>query len=222
MDFSKIFTNNWRFLLEPYLNTPEFIAHMQWIESEYKSDRVIYPEGRKVFRAFNLCQPEKVRVVWLGLDPYPNENATGLSMAVPPNTIKFPPTLQKLEFEYNNDLGHDGMDLTFVSYADRILFLNTALTVEYGRTKSHWKEWQPFTEFVLKTINEKCNNLLFVLLGNEAKSYEHLIDKRIHKILALPHPVAEVYKPGIGFLGSKLFTKINTHVKDYFQESNIF
>lgn len=215
MDYKKIFKNDWYHTLDVIINTEEFKNHMDWLQTEYKT-KTVYPASTKIFRAFNKCEPNNLQVVWLGLDPYINGEATGLSFGVPPETVKFPPTLRIIENEYITDLGRDDLDLSFETYSKHILFLNTALTVLKGETKSHWQQWQFFTEAVISIINNEHRNVLFVLLGKEAENYAKFIDTKNHTILSLPHPMAEVYKPGIGFKNSRLFTKINEHAFKYF------
>lgn len=220
MNLDLIFKNNWRYYLAPYIESQEFTNHLNWLASEYATKK-IYPKQNLIFKAFNMCDTKNLRVVWLGLDPYPGGEATGIAMGVK-DTTSYPPTLQIIEKEHNRDLNKDGLDLSFEKYADRILFLNTALTIEAGKTKSHWKEWQPFTRNVITTINEKSLHVLFVLLGTQAQSYGPLITNETHFVLSLPHPMREVYSPGCGFNGSGLFTIINNHVKTYYNEDPIY
>lgn len=220
MDLDLIFKNNWRTLLAPYIESQEFTDHMNWLANEYNTKKV-YPHQTLIFKAFNMCAPENLRVVWIGLDPYPGGQATGIAMGVK-FAARYPPTLQIIEREHNRDLDKDGLDLSFMKYANKILFLNTALTLEAKKTKSHWNEWQPFTRYVLNTINEKCLHTLFILLGSQAQSYGPLITNETHFVLSLPHPMREVYSPGCGFIGSGLFSIINNHVKTYYNEEPIY
>lgn len=47
-----------------------------------------------------------------------------------------------------------------------VLMLNTLLTVEEDKPESHKKSgWNDFTDFVIKTINEQCDSVIFLLWG---------------------------------------------------------
>ena len=57
---------------------------------------VIYPPGSKIFRAFDLCPLDAVKVVILGQDPYHGAGqAMGLSFSVPEG-IAAPPSLKNI------------------------------------------------------------------------------------------------------------------------------
>jgi len=87
---------------------------------------------------------------------------------------------------------------------------NTALTVVEGKTGSHLKIWSPFTEAVIKALNDK-EFCIYILLGRNAQSYADLIKpKKGQYIITAPHPAAESYAGGnAGFFGSKIFSKTN-------------
>ena len=96
---------------------------------------------------------------------------------------------------------------------------NTALTVIEGKTGSHLKTWAPFTEAILKALNDK-DFCIHLLLGNVAQGYAQFITNKNHHIVTAPHPAAESYAGGTaGFFGSKVFTKINKILIDNGKEN---
>jgi len=208
-DLNKIFTNDWNVVLKPFLATPEFTSILDHVNSEISKGKVIYPPKKDVFKAFNVCSFVDTKVVILALDPYINEGqANGLAMAVNEG-ISWPPTLQHLMVEFTDDIGKE-MDTTFKTYAQKgVLFLNTALTVEKGKTKSHWDIWQPFTRFVFNQL-ELRGNIIYVLLGKEAQEYENLIYDEQIPIIKAVHPNAQSYRSNAGFYGSKIFSRVNS------------
>jgi uracil-DNA glycosylase len=109
-----------------------------------KGERV-YPIQKDVFRAFEDCPFEKVRVVILGQDPYANEGqAIGRAFAVSEST-KVPRSLKNIFEEVRHDYPNQSMPKrTLESWAKQGVFLlNTTLTVAHGRLqqpRQHWVE----------------------------------------------------------------------------------
>ena len=65
----------------------------------------MYPAPKNIFRAFDLCPFEKVKVVILGQDPYHGTGqANGLAFAVNDGT-RLPPSLQNIYKELATDCG---------------------------------------------------------------------------------------------------------------------
>ncbi|MBM3931240.1 MAG: hypothetical protein FJ336_08225, partial [Sphingomonadales bacterium] len=63
----------------------------------------IYPHSSRLFRAFELVQPEAVRVVILGQDPYHGpDQANGLAFAVDQSQDP-PPSLRNIQKALEND-----------------------------------------------------------------------------------------------------------------------
>ena len=169
----------------------------------------IFPPIPSVFRALELVHFNEVKVLILGQDPYHGfGQANGLSFSVN-KKIMIPPSLKNIFLELKNDLNipiSQHGDLT--SWAEqKILLLNSVLTVEQGRPNSH-KElgWDKLTNKIISQLSQR-GNMIFVLWGNFAKKKYHLIDKTKNKILSAPHPSPlSAYR---GFLGCKHFSEIN-------------
>ena len=70
-----------------------------------------------------------------------------------------------------------------------VLLLNRVLTVEANRANSHkGLGWERFTESVIKVLSEDLENIVFMLWGNEAKSFSPILDKNVHCVLLATHP----------------------------------
>jgi len=180
----------------------------------------VYPDGKNIFRAFNECPYKDVKVVILGMDPYFDGSATGLAFdnAIP--TKKFSRSLSMICKELERDLGENYVEmLTSNDFRSNsilghlpsqgVLLLNTALTVEHGKAGSHIELWKPFTDAVIRKLQEK-DNIVWILWGNYAKAYKELITNSTHKIVEGCHPVAR--GKHAKFLGGKYFSKTNTHL----------
>ena len=179
---------------------------------ELKNKKIIfYPQGDKIFNAFNLTPLNKVKVVILGQDPYHGPNqAHGLCFSVP-QSVKPPPSLVNIFKELESDTGkkrnyHDG---NLEPWARQGVFLlNTTLTVEKSKPLSHRDYgWSEFTDRVISLISNKLENIVFILWGSFAQSKKQLIDSNKHLILTAPHP--SPLSAHRGFFGSKPFSKTN-------------
>jgi uracil-DNA glycosylase len=179
---------------------------------ELKNKKIIfYPQGDKIFNAFNLTPLNNVKVVILGQDPYHGPNqAHGLCFSVP-QSVKPPPSLVNIFKELESDTGkkrnyHDG---NLEPWARQGVFLlNTTLTVEKSKPLSHRDYgWSEFTDRVISLISNKLENIVFILWGSFAQSKKQLIDSGSHLILTAPHP--SPLSAHRGFFGSKPFSKTN-------------
>ena len=181
----------------------------------YQIDGGIYlPAKRDIFRAFEKCSLNKIKVVILGQDPYHSLEkgspiAMGLSFSVR-KEFKVPPSLKNVYKELKRDIKGfeipDHGDLS--SWLDQGVFLlNTCLTVEQGKAKSHGKIWSGFINTVLNTICEANPNVIFVLWGREAESFK---SKLQGTILEAGHP-SPLNTKGT-FTGCSHFSKINNRL----------
>jgi len=183
------------------------------IESKFlklnTEDVSIFPPIPSIFRALELVRFNEVKVLILGQDPYHGfGQANGLSFSVN-KEIMIPPSLKNIFLELENDLNipiSQHGDLT--SWAQqKILLLNSILTVEQGKPNSHQKlGWDKLTNKIISRLSQR-GNMIFVLWGNIAQKKLYLIDDKENKILSAPHPSPlSAYR---GFFGCKHFSEIN-------------
>ncbi|HCZ23185.1 MAG TPA: uracil-DNA glycosylase [Rikenellaceae bacterium] len=182
---------SWKTALSQEFEKPYFTALVQELHRQKKEGITIYPPGNCIFKAFELCPLDKVKVVILGQDPYHGAGqAMGLSFSVPQG-VTAPPSLKNVFKEIESDLGismSGNTDLT--PWASQgVLLLNAVLTVKAGEAASHsGLGWQQFTDAVISTISQNLSGVVFLLWGNYAKSKASLIDTRRHHVLEAAHP----------------------------------
>lgn len=207
-----MFNNSWDKILEEEMNKEYFLNIKNFIKEE-RTKKIIFPSKEDLFKAFKLTEFDKIKVVIIGQDPYHGENeAMGLCFSVRKG-IAMPPSLRNIFKELEDDLGIKRTDTDLTDWANQGIFLlNTVLTVEKDKANSH-KDigWQEFTDFVIKEINDKKDNVIFVLWGGQAQKKKSLITNKSHYIIESAHPSPlSVYR---GFFGSKPFSKINNYLK---------
>lgn len=180
------------------------IANIEYFYKNRKTLPTIYPPKHQVFRAFEVTPPDKVKVVILGQDPYPTHGyANGLAFAINPDMFhEVPPSLLYIFQSLDRDYGPFWKtDTSLLSWAQQgVLLLNTALTVEHGKAGSHSLLWREFTEYVISFISNKKSNIVFMLWGSDACSFEAFIkNKDNHLIIKAGHPVFDKQRFEGGF-----------------------
>ncbi|HIS11334.1 MAG TPA: uracil-DNA glycosylase [Candidatus Avibacteroides excrementipullorum] len=202
----------WKEQLGAEFDKPYFASLVAFVKSEYKNS-TIYPPGKLIFNAFNLCPFDKVKVVILGQDPYHEPGqAHGLCFSVMDN-VPFPPSLQNIFTEIANDL-HKPVPASgnLTRWAEQgVLLLNATLTVRAHLAGSHQnKGWETFTDDVIKLLSDRKEHLVFILWGGYAKRKAALIDSSRHLVLTSAHPSPlSAYR---GFFGNGHFSKTNEYL----------
>lgn len=204
----------WKAALNGQFQSEYFKELKRFLIQEKKEGRKIYPPGKLIFNAFNLCPENEVKVVLLGQDPYHGPGqAHGLCFSVP-HGIRIPPSLRNIFKELGSDLGLEipvAGDLS--AWAKQgILLLNATLTVEEKSPGSHQnKGWEIFTDAVIQYLNTEKEHLVFLLWGKFAHAKESMIDRGKHLVLKAAHPAAEVYGSG-GYFNCRHFSKTNDYL----------
>ncbi len=204
---------SWKTLLKDEFEKDYFKQLVEFVKQEYKT-QTIYPAGKDIFKAFDLCPVDKVKVVIIGQDPYHGKGqAHGLCFSVKEN-ISVPPSLQNIYKELHADIGKEIPKNGNIEHWAKqgVLMLNATLTVRAGQAGSHQgKGWETFTDAVIKKIADKKEKLVFLLWGAYAQRKGQVIDAEKHYILESAHP--SPFSAHRGFLGNKHFSKTNQYLK---------
>ncbi|HAP92780.1 MAG TPA: uracil-DNA glycosylase [Gammaproteobacteria bacterium] len=193
---------------------------LEFLEYESEHNKTIYPPKDQIFNAFDLSSFENTKVIILGQDPYHNEGqAHGLSFSVPKG-VSIPPSLRNIYQELLSDLDitpSQSGNLTHWA-SQGVLLLNSVLTVEKNSPGSHAKSgWVDFTDTVIDILNEKKQNLVFLLWGAYAQKKTELIDQNKHLVLTAAHP--SPFSAHKGFFGCKHFSQTNDYLKMHNQQT---
>lgn len=174
-----------------YLDTKELFKVMQILDSEYKTKR-ISPNKGDVFKVFNLCEYKNLRVIILGQEPYPQSDvANGIMFGT--NKKIFTPTLKVIteslinpeKVEYESYF----IDTSLESWLNQgVLLLNSSLTVEENKIGTHTMLWRNFISSFISKVSESNPGLVFILLGNQAKTFKPYIHKNCYVLLE-QHPL---------------------------------
>ena len=209
---------DWQQVLQPEFDKPYFEQLVEFVREEYASKQV-FPQGGNIFRAFDKCPLEKLKVVIIGQDPYHGEGqANGLCFSVN-DGVPFPPSLQNIFKEVSSDMG---VPIPQSGNLDRwaeqgVLLLNAVLTVRAHEAASHaGRGWEKFTDAVVRAIAEKKQGVVYMLWGSYAQKKGAIADPTKNLILKAVHPSPlSVYR---GFFGSRHFSQANTYLQSIGKE----
>ena len=203
---------SWKEALMPEFSKDYFIRLTDFVRKEYH-ETTVYPPGKLIFNAFNLCPFDKVKVVIIGQDPYHGPGqAHGLCFSVN-DGIQPPPSLVNIFKEINSDLGKPIPQIgNLTRWAEQgVLLLNATLTVRAHQAGSHQRRgWEEFTDAVIRKLAEEKSNLVFILWGSYAQKKGAFIDRNKHLVLTSVHPSPlSAYN---GFFGNHHFSLANDYL----------
>ncbi|MBB78150.1 MAG: uracil-DNA glycosylase [Crocinitomicaceae bacterium] len=203
---------SWKNELKLEFNKTYFQRLINFLAEENKHYNIL-PKEHLIFKAFELCPFDKVKVVILGQDPYPTKgHANGLSFSVNDDVNPLPKSLKNIFKELADDLNKpERICGNLNDWAKQgVLLLNTTLTVREGEVESHInKGWEILTNSVISALHKK-NNIVYILWGKKAQKMSHFINKNNNYIIYSSHPSPlSSYR---GFFGSKPFSKTNQYL----------
>ena len=197
----------WKSFINFETKKPYFKKIKDHLISDNAEGKIVLPEPKNFFRAFDLCQLNKVKVVIIGQDPYHTPGVpNGLAFSVNKNQ-KLPPSLINIFKELESDLGVKNYigDLSAWS-RQGVLLLNTCLSVCAGLPASHANiGWENFTNAAIEEIQKK-KNIIFLLWGKHAQQKKAFIQED-NFILEAAHP--SPLSANNGFFGCNHFSKTN-------------
>jgi uracil-DNA glycosylase len=214
MNFPK--ETSWHRVLIDEFKSPYYLKLQNKVEEAFKQtpDR-IFPPKSQIFKAFELCPWEDLRVVILGQDPYPTKgHAHGLCFSVATDVKPLPKSLNNIFKERTSDLDLPYLpDGNLEHWAKQgVLLLNTVLTVQEGEADSHKKwGWEQFTDAVIDKIATEKEQIVFILWGAKAQAKASRIDSSNHLILKAVHP--SPLSAHRGFFGCRHFSKTNAYLQ---------
>lgn len=181
------------------------------INSLYQTQSIM-PKYEDIFKAFHICPYDSLKIVFIGQDPYPQKGvATGILFGNKEGTTSLSPSLEVVKeacIDYTLPHGIVQFDVTLESWARQgILMINSALTVKQDTPNSHTMIWRPFIAKLLTNLSKAESGIVYVLFGEQAKTFAPYIDSKNNHILEVNHPAyfARIKKP----MPSALFKHIN-------------
>lgn len=232
-DFSDSF-GKWGPKFRPFIESEGMYNIYQRLKSDAFEERdgrfvrkeFITPDSDNTFRAFSTSDPDKVRVVWYLMDPYPRRyktkelQATGIALDCS-NTPdgKLQPSLIKFYEGMSLDEGVECKQDPSLEYLQEqgVLLLNTDLTCKLNKTGSHRGVWSEFQKFFLERIMGEKTGIIYILSGDESLAMEKYITPVGNYIFKTSHPMSASYSH-TDWDSKGVFRKINTILRDHGNE----
>ncbi len=207
---------SWETLLAPEFQKPYFVELIQKVEQEYATT-TCFPPKQLIFSAFEQFDFQDTKVVIIGQDPYHGTGeANGLCFSVN-DGVAIPPSLKNIFTEINTE--YDRILFPTSGNLERwakqgVLLLNAGLTVRKDEANSHKNlKWNVFTDAVIDLINQKLENVVFLLWGSFAQKKGKLIDREKHLVLESGHPSPLSANRGMWF-GNNHFRLTNEFLRE--------
>ena len=205
--------HSWQSLIGDQFDQLYMQALREFLLSERRAGKRVYPPGPQMFAAMDLVPVEQVKVVIIGQDPYHGPNqAMGLSFSVP-NDQPLPPSLRNIYTEIQEDIGQsidfDRASGDLSHWAEQgVLLLNAVLSVQHAQAASHQgRGWEKFTDELVKRLANRREGLIFMLWGSYAQKKAAQVAAERHHLLKAPHP--SPLSAHRGFFGCKHFSAAN-------------
>ncbi len=187
------------------------------LEQKYdllKQGHILFPKEELIFNCFNYFDVNDLKVIILGQDPYYlNGYANGLAFAVN-NDCKIPKSLNNIFLEIQDEYNVLKTDRTLISWAKQgVLLLNTSLCVIENKPNS-CKDlgWSEFVRNLIFYLNQKKQNLVYLLWGNNAKQFSKYINEKNNFVLTSAHPSPLSAK---NFFHNNHFKKCNEYLLNH-------
>lgn len=191
------------------------LGDYQWIQEQLEdldAKGIRWNPGRtNMYRALDLCPFDRVKVIILGQDPYPNiKYCTGLCFGVPSLVRSIPASLATILVEYQTDLHYPYPKSGDLSAwcKQGVLLWNCYPTCESGKPLSHrWQAWELLTQELLSEVSKQT--VVVIALGTIAKSFVQYVDTS-SAVIETSHPAPRGrYRTQTPFVGSRIFTRAN-------------
>jgi uracil-DNA glycosylase len=212
--FEKLEPSGWGRIFKSFIFSSDFDNILTQLWNLSQADKRFTPTLKQLFRAFEECPYDKLQVVMIGQDPYPQLGvADGISFSCS-NTGQLQPSLRFILDEVNRTVykGHPGsLDVDLKRWANQgVLMLNTALTTEVSKIGAHYDIWKPFTAYLLDWLNNYNPGLVYVYMGKKAEEWSSLTHDDRNTKFMVKHPASAAYN-GSKWDSDNVFIKIQKY-----------
>lgn len=219
--YEKLKSSGWGNKLKMFVLSKDFENILITLYNDSQNGKRFTPTLKQLFRGFEECPYDKLKVIIVTENPYPNANiADGIAFSCS-NIAKEEQALTYLfdEIErtvYNPNKPAEesvqarkdyGLDLKRWSNQG-VLLLNTSMTTQVGSTKGHKELWKPFVTYLFDMLSTYNTGLCYVFLGAEGKNWSKAVASSNYKFFT-SEPISAYYHPDKQWNSGNLFNQIN-------------
>lgn len=222
--YDRLEKSGWGSKLKVFLLSDDFSKILTELYKDVQNGKHFTPVLKDLFRAFEECPYDKLKVVIVGQDPYPQIGvADGIAFSCsksekPQPSLHF--LLQNVDDTlYATHTTPISWDLDLKRWSNQgVLLLNTALTCEINKIGSHMKLWEPFIITVFDLLNSCNTGIIYVFLGNNAKEWHSLINTANNYKFFTTHPASAAYRGSKKWDSGNLFVNLNALLVKLYNE----
>jgi len=208
----KLEPSGWSVKLRGFIYSSDFDQCIKDLAKLSQEGYRFTPTLAQMFRAFEECPVDKLKIVMVGQDPYPTVGvADGIAFSCS-NTGKLQPSLKFILNEVNKTVynGHpESLDPDLTRWANQgILLLNTALTTEVGKIGKHYEIWRTFANYLFDYLNTSYTGLVYIYMGKQAHIWAEDVSNNNYKFF-LSHPASAVYQKFQSWDSKDVFNETN-------------
>ena len=215
--YERLKPSGWGSVLKSFLMSNDMTKVLERLHEESLDGKKFTPKLKQVFRAFEECPYNKLKVVMILQDPYPllgdrgETVADGIAMSCS-NTRRVQPSLkfvhQNIAKTVYPDIPYNyPLDLKVWSNQG-VLMVNMALTTTVGRTGVHYIVWREFIVYLLDYLAWNNPGLIYAYLGKKAQEYMRLTPSNTYKLTAV-HPAYAAHQHAEEWDSGDLWNRIN-------------
>ncbi len=200
--YKKLVPSGWGAVLKAFLLSQDMDVILNRLVHESDLGQKFTPRLKQVFRAFEECPYDKLKVVMILQDPYPYLSPTGIPVAdgVPMSCKNTGKPEASLRFVWGaiKDTCYPGEEyrgpIDLAKWSNQgVLLLNAALTTTVGKTGVHYNLWKPFLIYLLDHLSWRVPGLVYLYLGKKAQEFASVTNDACYK-LKCSHPASAGYQ----------------------------
>ena len=194
--YNKLKPSGWANILKDFIYSKDFDNIVKELAQQAGEGKRFTPTFKNMFRAFEECPYNKLRVVIVGQDPYPTPGvADGIAFSCK-NTPNLQPSIRYI-LNAINDTVYDGNATSYEQDLTRwanqgVLLLNTALTTTIGKSGQHFKIWQPFSAYLFSWLSMNNSGIIYIYTGKKAEEWRDSVSDNNYKLI-VSHPASAAY-----------------------------
>ena len=215
--FKKLEPSGWSKPLKSFIFSSDFENILKQLVKLSKDGKRFTPKLSQLFKAFEKCPYNELKVIIIGSDPYPQLGvADGIAFSCG-NTLEMQPTLKHMLNAVNRTV-YDGVgqshnpDLTRWSNQG-VLMLNTALTTTVSKMGQHFAIWKPFLAYLFDYLTFGHTGLVYIYMGKQAQEWKDVVHDMNYKFI-LDHPISAEYNKDSKWNCEDIFVKVQKILKD--------
>jgi uracil-DNA glycosylase len=193
---AKLSSSGWGRVLHGFIFSKDFEIIILQLAKQARDGKRFTPTLKNIFKAFEECPYDKLKVVIIGQDPYPGiHEADGIAFSLS-KAEQIQPSLQFM-FDAINTTVYNGSVESYEKDLKRwsnqgVLLLNIALTTTVGKAGQHYLIWQPFMAYLFDYLSWYCPGLVYIYMGKKAQEWSNCVNDNNYKFF-ISHPLSASY-----------------------------